>query len=116
MAIEKHRLGTQLAGGAQRHRRMHTESPRFIAGGCHDAALVALPANDYRQALQLRPRQKLHGDEECIHINMEYGSACFGRGRFGAAVLRAEMCQLRHKKQGKSYRTVCPSSSSQARG
>ena len=84
VAFEKHRLRTKLRRGAQRHRRVHAESPRFIARGGNHAALIALAADHNRQAFQIRPRQQLHRHEKCVHVDVENGG-----GRIGASRLRA---------------------------
>ncbi len=73
VAFEKHRLRAKLCRGAQRHRRLHAESPRLVARGSDHAALIALTADHHGQALQFRPRQQLHGNEKRVHVDVQDG-------------------------------------------
>ena len=62
--VEKNSVRAKFRGGAQRHRGMNAEAPRFVARRRDHAALVALPAHDNRQvpadpaAPAARPKRK----------------------------------------------------------
>ena len=71
VAVEKNCVGAKLPSGAQRHRGMDAEFPRFVARRGNHAALIGLAAHDYRLAAQFRSLQQLDRNEERVHIDMQ---------------------------------------------
>ena len=98
MAVEKNRVRAQFRRGAQRHRRMHAESARFVARGSDHTALVALPADDYRLAAQFGTREEFDRNEKRVHINVQDRSGGIRGGGQRGVMLRAILCQLGHGK------------------
>ena len=91
MPIEKDRLRAEFCGGAKRHGRMDAEAPGLVARRGDHAALVALPADDNRQAAQFRPGEELDRDKESVHINVKDRGTRFGRRTLERVVLGAKM-------------------------
>src|SRR4029077_11973009 len=96
MAVEKDRLRAELCGGAQRHRGVNAEAPRFIACRGHDSTLVALAAYHDGQAAEFWTRQQLDGNKERVHINVQNRSAGISRGAMRGIALSSELGQFRH--------------------
>src|SRR2546423_12716846 len=74
MAVDKNCVGTLLGGGAQRHGRMNSELARFVRRRGDHPTLVALSAYNHRLTFQTGIEKFFHGDEECVHVDMENGA------------------------------------------
>ena len=64
-------MGTKLSGSAQRHGGMNAVFAGFVAGGGNDAALVGTAADDNWFAAEVGAIEKLDGDEEGVHVDVE---------------------------------------------
>ena len=86
MAVHEDGLRAELGRGAQRHGGVHAKLAGLVRGGGNHAALVALPAHDYRFPLQLGIEQFFHGHKKGVHIDVEDRPGKAGHGdRYNSA-------------------------------
>src|SRR5208283_5819257 len=97
MAIEEDGMGAQTRRGTQRHRGMNAELACFVAGGGDHTALIGPAANDNGLPSEFRALQKLHGDEESVHVHVENGGVKGEFPLFGGIVFGAESSEIRHR-------------------
>ncbi len=83
MPFDEDRVRAKLVSGAQRQRGMNAELTGFVGCRGNHTALVALPADHHRFALERRVEELFHGYEERIHVDVEDGADhCFSEAVF----------------------------------
>src|SRR5579885_3226198 len=81
----------------QRHRGVDAVLSCFVTRGGDHSPLVGLAAHDYRFSAQVRPFEKLHRNEEGIHVHVQDRSDAVDRRILERSVLGSKSRQIRHE-------------------